>query len=237
MFTASKFNMYIGRIAIIFFCIAGVLPLLSNPTALSATTVTGTVVMGLGPSIWLLVAQKGPGEGKQRPWAFLLPFWFGVIIGGIYQGDGSELGTKLKFWSIGDGNNKILLGTNLYGALICWFALFPIGWFSPWPKMFDRVLPQKKEQTAGTEMHTVRTEKVDALNVKQSPEDKPINAIKVEREEMVTAVNYAKKDDAEHEEKTNHDTDSGRSSSEASGVVGGAVMVHGDKDEFGLDCK
>ena len=50
--------------------VVGTLPLVQTPTALSATTVSGTMVMGLGPPVWALTFIKG-----YRPLTFHLPFW------------------------------------------------------------------------------------------------------------------------------------------------------------------
>lgn len=41
-----------GRIAIVFMALVGTLPLIAGPSALDATTVSGTMVVGLGG--WLL---------------------------------------------------------------------------------------------------------------------------------------------------------------------------------------
>ena len=234
VFTASKLNMYIGRLSIVVFCIAGVLPLLANPTALSATTVTGTVVMGLGPSIWLLIVQKGPSQGAHRhPWAFLLPFWFGVFIGSVYQGDGSEAGKKLLFWSIGDGNNKILLGTNLYGAIISW-GLFFIGWVLPWPKLFDQALPKPSPVTAGEgrELEDVKT--VGQQDVQARGFDAAAKVADGGQYDKPAADKVARGE--EEEEKTNEDV-ARRTDTEASEAApSGVVVVHGgegEKEEFG----
>lgn len=114
---ASIANMNWGRLSIIVLCIAGTLPLIAEPKALDATTISGTIVMGLGPCMILLPFISG-----NRPLAFHLPFWFGVGVGIAYQ-DGRDL----SFWSIGDGKYANLLGVNVYGALIC-LGLFCIGY-------------------------------------------------------------------------------------------------------------
>jgi hypothetical protein len=59
-----------GRAAIVLLAVVGTLPLVQTPTALSATTVSGTIVMGLGPPVWALTFIKG-----YRPLTFHLPFW------------------------------------------------------------------------------------------------------------------------------------------------------------------
>ena len=44
---------------------------MASPTALNATTVSGTLIMGLGPPVWFLIFVKG-----YRPLTFHLPFWW-----------------------------------------------------------------------------------------------------------------------------------------------------------------
>ena len=60
-----------GRCVILLLPIVGMLPLIAHPTALEATTVSGTVVMGLGPPIFALLFCDG-----YRPLTFHLPFWW-----------------------------------------------------------------------------------------------------------------------------------------------------------------
>jgi len=60
-----------GRIIIVILAVIGILPLLASPTALNATTVSGTLIMGLGPPVWFLIFVKG-----YRPLTFHLPFWW-----------------------------------------------------------------------------------------------------------------------------------------------------------------
>ncbi len=60
-----------GRIIIVILAVIGILPLMASPTALNATTVSGTLIMGLGPPVWFLIFVKG-----YRPLTFHLPFWW-----------------------------------------------------------------------------------------------------------------------------------------------------------------
>jgi len=114
---AKPINMLIGRIMIFVLCVCGTLMLLQGESALDATTISGTVVLGLGPPVWALIVMKG-----HRPLAFHLPFWFGVIIGIVYQVNNSWFNS----WAIGNGGNGTLLGLNIYGYLIA-IGLFAIG--------------------------------------------------------------------------------------------------------------
>ena len=62
-----------GRIIIIVLAVAGLLPLLGDAKALDATTVSGTIVLGLGPPIFALMFIDG-----YRPLTFHVPFWWCV---------------------------------------------------------------------------------------------------------------------------------------------------------------
>jgi hypothetical protein len=48
------FEETLGRLFIVVICVAGTLPIYSNPDELDATTVSGTMVPGLGPPIYCL---------------------------------------------------------------------------------------------------------------------------------------------------------------------------------------
>ncbi len=102
--------------------VVGVLPLLSNLDALSATTISGTVAMGLGPPMLLLEHCKGV-----RPLAFHLSFWLGVGLGTVYQLSGEYPDDwDLSGLYLGEGSYKKLLGVNVVGAAAC-FAAFWVG--------------------------------------------------------------------------------------------------------------
>lgn len=62
-----------GRVIIIVLAVAGLLPLLGDAKALDATTVSGTIVLGLGPPIFALMFIDG-----YRPLTFHIPFWWCV---------------------------------------------------------------------------------------------------------------------------------------------------------------
>jgi hypothetical protein len=66
------------------------------------------MVMGLAP-IFLL--QQGVGYS---PWSFHLSFWPGLLLGVLLA-----VGWIPAGWAIGEGKYALLLGTNLYGLLIC----------------------------------------------------------------------------------------------------------------------
>ncbi|CAM9154493.1 unnamed protein product [Phaeothamnion confervicola] len=77
---ATPLNVLAGRVAMVAIAVVGSLPLLQNPKALNATTISGTVVLGLGPPILFAEFMTG-----YRPLAFHIPFWIGVGIGILYQ--------------------------------------------------------------------------------------------------------------------------------------------------------
>eukprot|EP00611_Tribonema_gayanum_P030723 TRINITY_DN861_c0_g5_i2.p1 TRINITY_DN861_c0_g5~~TRINITY_DN861_c0_g5_i2.p1 ORF type:complete len:163 (-),score=59.29 TRINITY_DN861_c0_g5_i2:1090-1578(-) len=96
--------------------IVGTVPLLSDPSVLSATTVSGTIVMGLGPPV--IFCGIFPGY---RPLAFHMSFWVGAILGITLQlsTDKPELNIDYSNFAIGSGNYSELLGVNLFGILLC----------------------------------------------------------------------------------------------------------------------
>ncbi|MFQ5796276.1 MAG: sodium:solute symporter [Candidatus Bipolaricaulia bacterium] len=97
-----------GRWIIVAVAVAGNLPLLLKPEILSATTISGTMVMGLAP-IFLLYRLKGANKVS-----FHLSFWTGVMLGILLT-----LGWIPQLFAIGAGRYGLLLGTNLYGLGLC----------------------------------------------------------------------------------------------------------------------
>lgn len=98
----------IGMWTMCAFALLGNLPMIAGTDILKATTVSGTMVMGLAP-IFLLAPLV-----KHSPWSFHLAFWPGVILGVLLAA-----GQIPQSWAIGDGKYAQLLGVNLYGLLIC----------------------------------------------------------------------------------------------------------------------
>ncbi len=70
----------LGRLFIIIVAAGGTLQLLANNTILNATTVSGTMVVGLGPPVFALMFVRG-----YRPLAFHMPFWAGMALAIVYQ--------------------------------------------------------------------------------------------------------------------------------------------------------
>ena len=98
----------IGLWTMVAFAIVGNLPMIAGTDILKATTISGTMVMGLAP-VFLLAPLV-----RHSPWSFHLSFWPGVFLGALLAA-----GRIPASWAIGDGKYALLLGTNLYGLLIC----------------------------------------------------------------------------------------------------------------------
>jgi Na+/proline symporter len=98
----------LGKVAMIVIAVAGNIPLLAGPSILKATTVSGTMVMGLAPIFLFHSLRDVP------PLSFHLAFWPGVILGTAYA-----FSPMPSFLAIGPGKYGGLLGLNLYGLLLC----------------------------------------------------------------------------------------------------------------------
>jgi hypothetical protein len=102
----------VGMWAMVAIAVLGNLPMIAGTDILKATTVSGTMVMGLAP-VFLLAPLV-----KYSPWSFHLAFWPGVILGILLT-----VNAVPQSWAIGTGKYALLLGANLYGLMIC-FAGF-----------------------------------------------------------------------------------------------------------------
>lgn len=95
-----------GRLIMVVFTILGTLPIFLNPTVLSATTISGTMVLGLAPVfiLWKI---------KSNPLAFHMTVGVGIIIGILFT---------LKLWPQSlvffEGRYGILLSANIVGAML-----------------------------------------------------------------------------------------------------------------------
>ena len=105
----------LGRWTMVVFALLGNLPLFFGADLLAATTISGTMVLGLAPP-FLLWRAHAPA-----PVAFHLSFWTGLAVG---------LSGPLHLWpaslSIGAGGSAALLGQNVYGLFAC-FSLYGVG--------------------------------------------------------------------------------------------------------------
>jgi solute:Na+ symporter, SSS family len=108
----------VGMWTMVVFAVLGNLPMLAGTDILKATTVSGTMVMGLAP-IFLLSPFV-----RYSPWSFHLAFWPGVAIGALVAFDALP-----SSWAIGHGKYALLLGANAYGLAICTAGfLLPLLW-------------------------------------------------------------------------------------------------------------
>ena len=98
----------VGMGAMVLFALVGNVPMLFGTDILKATTISGTMIIGLAPVFML------HGFIKPTKLGFHLSFWTGIV-----------LGVLLVFWElpswlkIGDGASALLLGVNFYGLLLC----------------------------------------------------------------------------------------------------------------------
>lgn len=88
--------------------VLGNIPMVTGTDILTATTISGTMVMGLAPVFLLQRFSDG------SPWSFHLSFWTGLGLGILLT-----TGQIPESWAIGDGKYALLLGTNLYGLALC----------------------------------------------------------------------------------------------------------------------
>lgn len=102
-----------GAVVMVVFAIMGNLPMFAGTDILKATTISGTMVMGLAP-VFLFY-----GFTRWSPWSFHLSFWTGLGLGVCMT-----LGWIPQSWAIGDGAYALLLGTNAWGILLCTGGFF-----------------------------------------------------------------------------------------------------------------
>ncbi|MGQ0750876.1 MAG: sodium:solute symporter family transporter [Betaproteobacteria bacterium] len=111
-------SIVIGTWTMVAIAVLGNIPMIAGTDILKATTISGTMVMGLAP-IFLLSPLV-----RYSPWSFHLAFWPGVVLGVALTLDAIP-----PSWAIGTGKYALLLGTNLYGlALCCTGFLLPLAW-------------------------------------------------------------------------------------------------------------
>ena len=110
----------IGIIFMVVFGIVGNLPMIMGANIIAATTISGTMIMGLGP-IFLM-----HGVVKPTKVGFQLAFWIGMVLGIVDTVAPASLG----FMNIGQGTYANFLGVNLWGAIACWAAYIVPGLIS-----------------------------------------------------------------------------------------------------------
>ncbi|WP_036486468.1 Na+/proline symporter [Myxosarcina sp. GI1] len=117
----TELQAHTGRWAMIAIAILGNLPLLSiylgdriGPAIILATTISGTMVMGLAP-IFLLSFIRSAGT-----LSFHLAFWSGLILGILRVIENAFQTEIFPAWmALGIGEYAIDLGINVYGLILC----------------------------------------------------------------------------------------------------------------------
>jgi len=101
-----------GRLTMIFVAIAGTIPVFFNPAILSATTISGTMVIGLTP-VFLFWWIKAP------PISFYLSVLTGITIGLLFT-----FNLIPKQFIFTDGPYNSLLWSNVFGVMLCVLVYF-----------------------------------------------------------------------------------------------------------------
>jgi len=112
---APRNAIVVGRTVMILAAGLGSVPLFTGAAILKATTISGTMVLGLAPP-FLLFAWRWPGR-----LAFHLGFWPGMAAGILYAANAVP-----GSWNVGGGPHAALLGANLYGTAVS-FGGFAVG--------------------------------------------------------------------------------------------------------------
>ena len=111
-----------GRWMMVMIALFGNLPLLSiylpeqiGPAVIAATTISGTMVMGLAPIFLLPLLIRTAGS-----LSFHLAFWPGLIIGSLRVIESAGPITVFPNWlALGSGKYSLDLGLNVFGLLLC----------------------------------------------------------------------------------------------------------------------
>jgi hypothetical protein len=110
-FLENKSPVKVGIWIMVVLAILGNIPMFAGTDILKATTISGTMVMGLAP-IFILYKYVG-----YSPLSFHLSFWTGITLGILYS-----IGQIPSALAFGDGKYGLLLATNAYGLIICTIA-------------------------------------------------------------------------------------------------------------------
>ncbi|MDR0499648.1 MAG: hypothetical protein LBG97_00155 [Coriobacteriales bacterium] len=102
----------LGMAIMLAFAIIGNLPMVFGTDILKATTISGTMIMGLAPVFILPILA--PKLLRATKLGFHLSFWIGIACGFCYA-----FGLVPAEIAIGNGKNGLLLAVNLYGLIAC----------------------------------------------------------------------------------------------------------------------
>ena len=111
----ARDSVVLGRWAMVAAVLLGSFPLFAGTAILKATTISGTMVLGLAPPFLLWMWRSAGGL------AFHLGFWPGVAVGVLYA-----MGRIPSAIHIGDGPYDALLGANVVGTVLT-FGGFAVG--------------------------------------------------------------------------------------------------------------
>jgi len=101
-----------GRMMMVLLTIVGTLPIFANPEILTATTVSGTMVMGLAP-VFIFWKKNAP------PLSFHLSVSCGILIGILVATE--SFPQSLVFT---EGKYATLLASNIWGSILCFILFF-----------------------------------------------------------------------------------------------------------------
>ncbi|TVQ06038.1 MAG: Na+/proline symporter, partial [Leptolyngbya sp. DLM2.Bin27] len=134
----------LGRWWIIAIALLGNVPLLSiylgdrvGPAIILATTISGTMVMGLAP-IFLLAFLPRAGA-----LSFHLAFWPGLVFGVLRVAENVIAAPIFPAWmSLGTGRYAVDLGVNIYGLLLCTAGYLIGAWLGSFTPKAAKALPE-----------------------------------------------------------------------------------------------
>jgi hypothetical protein len=115
-----------GRLAMLLLAVVGTIPVFLGPEVLSATTVSGTMVIGLAP-VFICWKVAAPPAG------FHWSVWTGVVIGVLFA-----FGWIPKSLIFFEGPYGDLLSVNLWGTALCFLLFFFSKWQSQWNRTSSR---------------------------------------------------------------------------------------------------
>ncbi len=101
-----------GRIMMVVLTIVGTLPIFANPEILTATTISGTMVMGLAP-VFIFWKKNAPSL------SFHLSVGCGIFIGILVA-----TGTFPQSLVFTEGKYATLLASNIWGSILCFILFF-----------------------------------------------------------------------------------------------------------------
>ncbi|WP_440997964.1 sodium:solute symporter [Arhodomonas sp. SL1] len=106
----------VGVLVMVAFAVLGNLPMIAGTDILKATTISGTMVVGLAP-VFLFHGTR------RHPLNFHLSFWTGLALGLLHAAG------QVPPWArIGEGDYADLLGVNAWGLALCTLLFWlPVG--------------------------------------------------------------------------------------------------------------